>query len=90
VKRTELHTFKVMPKRWVVERTMGWMNNGRALSKHYERDSSTGEAKILMASVYYLSKRLTRGETAWEIDPVMEEKIRQVAQKTNNKIAQPP
>jgi putative transposase len=34
VKRTELHTFKVMPQRGVVERTIGWMNNWRALSKH--------------------------------------------------------
>ena len=36
VKRTELHKFVVIPKRWVVERTIGWMNNWRGLSKHYD------------------------------------------------------
>ena len=47
VKRTELHKFVVVPQRWVVERTIGWMSNFRALSKHYDVDSLTGEAKVL-------------------------------------------
>jgi putative transposase len=59
VKRTELHKFKVMPKRWVVERTIGWMNNFRALSKDYDTDARTGEVNILWVSIYYLSRRLT-------------------------------
>jgi len=59
VKRTELHKFKVMSKRWVVERTIGWMNNFRALSKDYDTDARTGEANILWVSIYYLSRRLT-------------------------------
>jgi seryl-tRNA synthetase len=32
-----------MPKRWVVERTIGWMNNWRGLSKHYDYDTATGD-----------------------------------------------
>jgi len=36
VKRTELHTFKVMPRRWVVERTIGWLMNYRRLCRNYE------------------------------------------------------
>ena len=59
VKRPELHKFEVMPKRWVVERTIGWMNNFRALSKDYDTDTKTSEANILLASIYYLSRRLT-------------------------------
>jgi putative transposase len=59
IKQTELHQFKVMPKRWVVERTIGWMNNFRALSKDYDFDSRTGEAKILLGSIFYMTKRLT-------------------------------
>jgi len=47
VKRMELHTFKVMPKRWVVERTIGRMNNFRALSKDDDTDTRTGESNIL-------------------------------------------
>jgi len=60
VKRTELHQFKVIPKRWVVERTIGWMNNFRGLSKHYDYDSKTGESKIYLASIFYMTKRLTK------------------------------
>jgi putative transposase len=81
VKRTELHQFAVMPKRWVVERTIGWMNNFRGLSKHYDYDSSTGESKILLASVYYLSKRLTLRETEGEINHPLDAKLLQLAKK---------
>ena len=59
VKRTELKKFVVQPKRWVVERTIGWMNNFRALSKDYDTDPKTSEANILLGSIYYLSRRLT-------------------------------
>lgn len=60
VKRTELHQFKVMPKRWVVERTIGGMNNFRGLSKDYDYDLRTGEAKLMLGSIDYLSRRLTK------------------------------
>ena len=62
--------------RWVVERTIGWMNNFRALSKHYERDSEMGEAKMFLVSIFDLSKRLTHQETRMEINLIMEEKLR--------------
>lgn len=86
VKRTELHKFEVMPKRWVVERTIGWMNNWRGLSKHYDYDSSTGEAKVLLASVYYLSKRLTCRRVEEEIDHTLDAKLLQLAKQSQ----QPP
>jgi len=59
VKRTELHKFVVQPRRWVVERTIGWMGNFRALSKDYDTDPKTGEANILLGSIFHLSRRLT-------------------------------
>ena len=70
VKRTELHQFKVIPKRWVVERTIGWMNNFRSLSKHYDHDSRTGESKIYLASIFYMSRRLTAkpDAPAWSLE----------------------
>ena len=83
-----VHT--VMPKRWVVERTIGWMNNGRAWSKHYDNDSATGEAKVLLASVYYLSKRLTHREPEAEIDHSIEARLRQRLEKNSEKIDQLP
>ena len=36
-KRNELHTFAVIPKRWVVERSFGWLENCRRLWKNCER-----------------------------------------------------
>ena len=46
VKRPDLHTFKVLPKRWIVERTFGWFNWYRRLSKDYEHNPATSEAMI--------------------------------------------
>ena len=37
VKRSELNTFKVMPKRWVVERSFAWLEKARRLYKNCER-----------------------------------------------------
>jgi transposase len=37
VKRTELHRFVVLPGRWVVERSFGWIGNRRRLRKNCER-----------------------------------------------------
>ena len=90
VKRTELHKFVVQPQRWVVERTIGWMNNWRALSKHYDYDSATGEAKILWASIFYLSKRLTHREPDVQINQALDAKLRKLTEKNAETITQPP
>lgn len=37
VKRNELHTFEVLPKRWIVERSFGWLNKCHRLWKNCER-----------------------------------------------------
>ena len=37
VKRNELHTFEVLPKRWIVERSFGWLDKYRRLWKNCER-----------------------------------------------------
>ncbi len=60
VKRPREHEFEVMHQRWVVERTFGWMNNFRGLSKHYDFDSKTCESKMLLGSIFYMARRLTR------------------------------
>jgi len=36
-KRSELHTFNVMPKRWVVKCSFAWLDKNRRLSKNCER-----------------------------------------------------
>jgi putative transposase len=90
VKRTELHKFEVMPKRWVVERSIGWANNFRALSKDYDTDPKTSEAKILLTSIYYLSKRLSKQEQEQQIDHTLDARLRKLAENTNEQTPQPP
>ena len=58
VKRTELHTFKVLPRRWVVERTFGWLNRYRRLSRDYERQAKTGETMVYLAMIRPMLARL--------------------------------
>jgi putative transposase len=49
VKKNVKQGFKILPKRWVVERTFAWLTKCRRLSKDYERLTSTSEALILLA-----------------------------------------
>jgi transposase len=57
VKRNELHTFKVLPKRWVVERDFGWLEKCRRLWKNCERQLNTSLQMVVLAFVALLLKR---------------------------------
>ena len=50
--------FKVLPKRWVVERTLAWLGNYRRLSKDYERLTHNSEGMIYLASIKTMLNRL--------------------------------
>jgi len=50
--------FKVLPRRWVVERTIGWLNQYRRLSKDYEVLPSSSEAMIYIAMTRLMLRRL--------------------------------
>jgi len=52
--------FQVQPKRWIVERTFGWLNRSRRLSKDYERLPETEEAWIYAAMTRLMVRRLAR------------------------------
>jgi putative transposase len=43
VKRTQKHVFSVLPKRWIVERTFGWLMFWRIMNRHHERKHDTAE-----------------------------------------------
>ena len=60
VKRTERHTFKVLPRRWVVERTFGWLGRYRRLSNDYERQAQTGETMVYLAMIRLMLARVGR------------------------------
>ena len=57
VKRNELHTFKVLPKRWIVERTLAWLNWSRRLGKDYQLIPTTAETIMLIAFAHLLLRR---------------------------------
>jgi putative transposase len=50
--------FHVEPKRWIVERTFGWLNYYRRLSKDYEELPETSEVMILIAMTHLMLRRL--------------------------------
>jgi putative transposase len=59
VKRSdEVKGFIVLPKRWIVERTFGWLNRSRRLSKDYERLTATSEAWVYVAMTRLMVRRL--------------------------------
>lgn len=60
VKRTEAHTFRVLPRRWVVERTFGWLGRYRRLNRDYERQAQTGEAIVYVAMIRLMLARLAK------------------------------
>jgi len=57
VKRSELHKFVVIPKRWVVERSFAWLEKCRRLWKNCERKLSTSLAMVQLAFVRLLLVR---------------------------------
>jgi len=58
VKRHALHTFKILPKRWIVERTFGWLSKYRRFAKDYEYHPANSEALILIAASHLMVRRL--------------------------------
>jgi len=56
-KRSELHTFAVIPKRWVVERTFGWLDKCRRLWKNCERKIENTLNMVKLAFISLLLKR---------------------------------
>lgn len=61
VRRTELRIFRVLPKRWIVERTFAWFGFYRRLAKDYERYPKHSEAFVYIAMSNIMLHRLARG-----------------------------
>jgi putative transposase len=52
--------FRLLPRRWVVERTFAWLSQNRRMSKDYERLCATGEAFVYVAMTRLMVRRLAR------------------------------
>jgi transposase len=61
VKRTDDTTgFTVLPRRWVIERTLGWITKHRRCVRDYETLPEHHEAMVYIALISTLSRRLAR------------------------------
>ncbi|MCW8309555.1 transposase [Acidiphilium sp. PA] len=57
-KDKEVNGFVVLPKRWVVERTLGWINRARRLSKAFEATINSALAWLQLALAFPIMRRL--------------------------------
>jgi hypothetical protein len=54
----------MIPRRWVVERTLAWLTAHRRLARDYKRHPATSETMIRWAAINGMVRRLTRGRPA--------------------------
>jgi transposase len=60
----DLHTFQVLPRRWVVERTLSWITRHRRTVRDYERLPAHHETYIYWAMIIVMTRRLARQPSA--------------------------
>jgi putative transposase len=77
VKRNEMvKGWQLLPHRWIVERTFGWLGRYRRLSKDYEGRTDVSETMIRVAMIHLMLRRVaparrteTRGRRQWRTPP---------------------
>jgi putative transposase len=52
--------FLVLPRRWVVERTIAWIDHNRRMRKDYEKLCASGEALVYAAMIRLITRRIAR------------------------------
>jgi transposase len=67
-KKEGQRTFEVLPRRWVVERTLSWISRCRRLDHDYERLPEHSEAMVKWAMIALMTRRLapTPGRRPWQ------------------------
>jgi putative transposase len=60
VKKIHKKAFKVLPKRWIVERTFAWLTMYRRLAKDYETNTKSSETMIQIAMIQIMLKKLSK------------------------------
>jgi transposase len=69
VRRTELHKFVVLPRRWVVERTFSWITRSRRTVRDYERLPEHHETMVYWSMIIIMSRRLARYNQSHQLHP---------------------
>ena len=65
VKRSDIaRGFHILPKRWIVERTYGWLGRCRRLTKDYENLTRSHLAFVILAMIRLMLRRIVRLATA--------------------------
>jgi putative transposase len=64
VKRNDIPRFEVLPKRWIVERTLAWISHCRRLARDFERHVRTVIAFVYLAMIRLMLRRLTATRSA--------------------------
>ena len=75
----DVRGFQVLPHRWVVERSFGWLTRSRRLARDYERKTEHAEAMIKVAMIRLMAARLT-GRSVTPHGPIETEAARRLAE----------
>jgi putative transposase len=59
VRRCDRHRFVILPKRWIVERTLAWISRCRRLARDYERHARKAAAFVRLAMIRLMLRRLS-------------------------------
>jgi transposase len=78
-RNADVKGFQVLPRRWVVERTYGWLTRCRRLARDYERKTAHAEAMIQVAMIRLMAARLAGEELPAPTSPVEIEAARRIA-----------
>ena len=78
-RNADVKGFQVLPRRWVVERTFGWLTRCRRLARDYERKTTHAEAMIQFAMIRLMAARLA-GEDIEPHGPIETEAARRLAE----------
>lgn len=81
-RNADVKGFQVLPRRWVVERTFGWLARCRRLARDYERKTAHAEAMIDVAMIRLMAARLA-GEDIEPQGPIETEAARRLAEDLN-------
>jgi transposase len=81
-RNADVRGFQLLPRRWVVERTFGWLARCRRLARDYERKTAHAEAMIDVAMIRLMAARLA-GEDVQPQGPIETEAARRLAEDLN-------